>query len=217
MFFPYRDDNPPIIVPYVTYAILGINSVAFLVQLASPPEFTYQFAIIPRMASVDLGHYGLTLFTSMFLHGGFAHIGGNMLYLWIFADNIEGILGHARFIFFYLLSGLAAGLLQTVIDPASTVPVIGASGAIAGVLGAYMITFPRARVHALVFLFWYITTVRIPAVYVLGFWFLIQVTSGLTMLGINTTGGVAWFAHIGGFVTGIALVRLLTAIRIERV
>ncbi|MFQ6615362.1 MAG: rhomboid family intramembrane serine protease [Fidelibacterota bacterium] len=217
MFFPYRDDNPRVIVPYVTYTILGINIAAFLLQLATPPEVTYRFAIIPKMASVDPGHYGLTLFTSMFLHGGFPHLAGNMLYLWIFSDNVEGILGHTRFTLFYLVCGLAAGLLQTVIDPGSTVPVIGASGAIAGVLGAYMITFPRARVHALIFLFWYITTVRIPAVYVLGFWFLIQVTNGLAMMGINTTGGVAWFAHIGGFVAGIGLVRLLTLIRVEKI
>lgn len=217
MFFPYRDDNPQVITPYVTYVILGINSIVFLLQLATPPQFTYQFAIIPKMASVDVGHYSMTLFSSMFLHGGFAHLAGNMLYLWIFADNVEGILGHTKFILFYLFCGLAAGLLQTAIDPGATVPVIGASGAIAGVLGAYMITFPRAKVHALIFLFWYITTVRIPAIYVLGFWFIIQVTNGLTMMGIDTTGGVAWFAHIGGFVAGLALIRLLKLIRVEKV
>jgi membrane associated rhomboid family serine protease len=140
-----------------------------------------------------------------------------MLYLWIFADNVESVLGHVKFIIFYLTCGLAAGVLQTIIYPSSTIPIIGASGAIAGVLGAYMITFPNARVHTLVFLFWYITTMRIPAIYVLGFWFIIQITNGLGTLGINTTGGVAWFAHIGGFLAGLILIRLLKMIRIERI
>ncbi|MFQ6673543.1 MAG: rhomboid family intramembrane serine protease [Fidelibacterota bacterium] len=217
MFFPYRDDNPRVLVPYVTYTLLGLNSFIFLLQHMSPPEATIAYAIIPRMASLDFPHYAVTLFTSMFLHGGIMHLGGNMLYLWIFADNVEGVLGHVKFAIFYLASGLVAGLLQTVIEPGSSVPVIGASGAIAGVLGAYMVTFPRAKVHALLFLFLFITTVRVPAVYVLGFWFLIQVSSGLAMLGIDTTGGVAWFAHIGGFLTGVALIRLMTLVSVERI
>ena len=216
MFFPYRDDNPRVLVPYVTYTLFGINAVIFVIQMMAPDQFTYTFAIIPETVSIDASHYVMTLFTSMFLHGGLMHLGGNMLYLWIFADNIESVLGHSKFVLFYLVCGLAAGILQTVMDPGSTVPVIGASGAIAGVLGAYMITFPRARVHALLFLFWYITTVRVPAVYVLGFWFIIQFISGLAVLGVDTTGGVAWFAHIGGFVAGIVLIRLLKLIRLER-
>tara|TARA_Y100000294_G_scaffold156928_1_gene158166 strand:- start:5391 stop:6044 length:654 start_codon:yes stop_codon:yes gene_type:complete len=217
MFLPYRDDNPRVLIPYVTYTLVGLNCFAFLLQNVGPPEFTMDFAIIPKMASVDFGFYILTLFTSMFLHGGLMHLGGNMLYLWIFADNVEGVLGYIKFAVFYLTCGIAAGVLQTAIDPMSTVPIVGASGAIAGVLGAYMITFPRARVHTLIFLFIYFTSIRIPALYVLGFWFFAQLSNGLAMLGIDTTGGVAWFAHIGGFVAGVALMRVLKLIRLEMV
>lgn len=215
MFLPFRDDNPRVLIPYVTYTLVGLNCFAFFLQNLGGTQFTTAFAIIPKMASVDFGLYVLTLFTSMFLHGGLMHLGGNMLYLWIFADNVEGILGHTKFVVFYLTCGVAAGILQTVIDPVSTVPIVGASGAIAGVLGAYMITFPRARVHTLIFLFIYFTSIRIPAVYVLGFWFLVQLSNGLAMLGIDTTGGVAWFAHIGGFVAGVGLIRVLKLIRLE--
>ncbi|MCH8012486.1 MAG: rhomboid family intramembrane serine protease [Candidatus Marinimicrobia bacterium] len=214
---PYKDDNPRVLVPYVTYALVGMNVVIFLFQNISAPAFTNSFAIIPQTVSENFTYYVMTLFTSMFLHGGLMHLGGNMLYLWIFADNIESVLGHVKFIIFYLASGLAAGILQTVIDPGSTIPVIGASGAIAGVLGAYMITFPRARVHTLVFLFVFITTIRIPAIYVLGFWFLFQLTNGLITMGIDTTGGIAWFAHIGGFVAGIGFIKAIKMIRIDRV
>ncbi len=217
MIIPYKDDNPRVLVPYVTYALVGMNVVIFLFQNISAPAFTNSFAIIPQTVSENFTYYVMTLFTSMFLHGGLMHLGGNMLYLWIFADNIESVLGHVKFIIFYLASGLAAGILQTVIDPGSTIPVIGASGAIAGVLGAYMITFPRARVHTLVFLFVFITTIRIPAIYVLGFWFLFQLTNGLITMGIDTTGGIAWFAHIGGFVAGIGFIKAIKMIRIDRV
>lgn len=215
MFLPYRDDNPRVLVPYVTYALVGLNAAMFLLQMAAPQGFTTVFAIIPKMASLDFGHYSLTLLTSMFLHGGITHLGGNMLYLWIFADNVEGILGHVKFIIFYLAAGLAAGIVQTLVDPSSTIPIVGASGAIAGVLAAYMILFPHARVHTFLFLFFYFTTIRIPAVYVLGLWFLMQLTNGLSVLGVDTTGGVAWFAHIGGFVAGLGLIQLLRRIRTE--
>ena len=217
MIIPYRDDNPRVLVPYVTYALVGMNVVFFLIQKLSAHAFTNSFAIIPQTASENFTYYVMTLFTSMFLHGGLMHLGGNMVYLWIFADNVESVLGHVKFILFYLVCGIAAGILQTVIDPGSTIPVIGASGAIAGVLGAYMITFPRARVHTLVFLFVFITTIRIPAIYVLGFWFLIQLTNGLGSLGTLTTGGVAWFAHIGGFVAGVGLIRILKIIKLEKI
>ena len=216
MIIPYKDDSPRVLIPYVTYALVGMNVVIFLFQNISTPAFTNSLAIIPQKVSENFTYYVMTLFTSMFLHGGLMHLGGNMLYLWIFADNIESVLGHVKFIIFYLASGLAAGILQTVIDPGSTIPVIGASGAIAGVLGAYMITFPRARVHTLVFLFVFITTIRIPAIYVLGFWFLFQLTNGLITIGIDTTGGIAWFAHIGGFVAGIGFITAIKMIRIER-
>ncbi|MBC8175252.1 MAG: rhomboid family intramembrane serine protease [Candidatus Marinimicrobia bacterium] len=220
MFLPYKDDNPRVMIPYVTYALVGINIFVFFVEILITPELRVNlikfYGIVPKLTSIDFGHYVITLFTSMFLHGGFMHLFGNMLYLWIFADNVESILGHTKFIIFYLTCGIAAGLLQTVIEPTSVVPIVGASGAIAGVLGAYMITFPRARVHTIIFIIFYFTIVRIPALYVLGFWLLIQLTNGLGTLGINTTGGVAWFAHIGGFTTGVALIRGLKMIQIVR-
>ena len=150
----------------------------------------------------------------MFLHGSITHLGGNMLYLWIFADNVEGILGHVKFTIFYFASGLAAGIVQTLVDPTSIIPIVGASGAIAGVLAAYMILFPHAKVHTFLFLFFYFTSIRIPAFYVLGFWFLMQLTNGLSALGLDTTGGVAWFAHIGGFLAGLGLIQMLRRIRI---
>ena len=214
MFFPYRDDNPRVLTPYVTYALVAINIVLFFLQMVAPREFTTVFAIIPKMATVDLGHFTLTLLTSMFLHGSITHLGGNMLYLWIFADNVEGILGHVKFIIFYFASGLAAGIVQTLVDPTSIIPIVGASGAIAGILAAYMILFPQAKVHALLFLFFYFTSIRIPAFFVLGFWFLMQLTNGLSALGLDTTGGVAWFAHIGGFIAGLGLIQILRRIKI---
>ena len=214
MFFPYRDDNPRVLTPYVTYALVAINVVLFFLQMVAPREFTTVFAIIPKMATVDLGHFTLTLLTSMFLHGSITHLGGNMLYLWIFADNVEGILGHVKFIIFYFASGLAAGIVQTLVDPTSIIPIVGASGAIAGILAAYMILFPQAKVHALLFLFFYFTSIRIPAFFVLGFWFLMQLTNGLSALGLDTTGGVAWFAHIGGFIAGLGLIQILRRIKI---
>ena len=137
-----------------------------------------------------------------------------MLYLWIFADNVEGILGHVKFTIFYFASGLAAGIVQTLVDPTSIIPIVGASGAIAGILAAYMILFPQAKVHALLFLFFYFTSIRIPAFFVLGFWFLMQLTNGLSALGLDTTGGVAWFAHIGGFIAGLGLIQILRRIKI---
>ena len=214
MFFPYRDDNPRVLTPYVTYALVAINIVLFFLQMVAPREFTTVFAIIPKMATVDLGHFTLTLLTSMFLHGSITHLGGNMLYLWIFADNVEGILGHVKFIIFYFASGLAAGIVQTLVDPTSIIAIVGASGAIAGILAAYMILFPQAKVHALLFLFFYFTSIRIPAFFVLGFWFLMQLTNGLSALGLDTTGGVAWFAHIGGFIAGLGLIQILRRIKI---
>jgi membrane associated rhomboid family serine protease len=159
----------------------------------------------------------MNIFTSMFIHGGFAHIIGNMWFLWIFGDNVESALGHVRYIIFYFVCGIAAALLQVMIDPSSSIPMVGASGAIAGVLGAYMIRYPRARVHVFVFIFIFITTIQIPAFYVLGFWFLMQLTSGLGTLGPDATGGVAWFAHIGGFIAGIGFERMSRFLKFEKV
>ena len=139
----------------------------------------------------------------MFIHGGIGHLVGNMWFLYIFGDNIESILGHLRYFYFYLFCGIGAAVVQFLIEPTSTIPIVGASGAIAGILGSYMINFPKARVHVFAVIIIFITTFIVPAQIVLGIWFIIQLSSGLSSLGIDTTGGVAWFAHIGGFMIGI--------------
>ena len=172
-------------------------------------NFIYTFGFIPANFSF------ITIFTSMFLHGGFSHIMGNMWFLWVFGDNVEGVLGHAKYALFYILCGVAATISQLLINPASTIPMVGASGAIAGVLGMYMIRFPKANVHVFAFIIIFFTTFRIPALFVLGFWFFNQLTNGLGSLGFNTTGGVAWFAHIGGFIAGIMLNQAFKHIRLE--
>ncbi|MBL46378.1 MAG: rhomboid family intramembrane serine protease [Candidatus Marinimicrobia bacterium] len=216
MLFPYKDDNPRILVPYVTYVIISINVLIFVFQLnmgmvssAAEREFIYRFGFIPANFSI------ITVFTSMFLHGGISHIMGNMWFLWVFGDNVEGVLGHVKFAVFYIVCGLAAAMSQLFVDPSSTIPMVGASGAIAGVLGMYMIRFPHARVHVFAFIIIFFTTFRIPAMFVLGFWFFNQLTNGLGSLGFDTTGGVAWFAHIGGFISGVMLNQAFKHIRLE--
>ena len=216
MLFPYKDDNPRILVPYVTYVIISINVLIFVFQLnmgmvssAAEREFIYRFGFIPANFSI------ITVFTSMFLHGGISHIMGNMWFLWVFGDNVEGVLGHVKFVVFYIICGLAATMSQLFVDPSSTIPMVGASGAIAGVLGMYMIRFPHARVHVFAFIIIFFTTFRIPAMFVLGFWFFNQLTNGLGSLGFDTTGGVAWFAHIGGFISGVMLNQAFKHIRLE--
>ncbi len=245
MFFPYRDDNPRILVPYVTYGIIAINTLVFLYQLGldftSGQNFTLTYGLIPATltnipadAIVDFNARRisllvnrpvllnatphsplLTVFTSMFMHGGVIHILGNMWFLWIFGDNVESAFGHVRYALFYILCGLGAAFTQIAVDVTSMIPMIGASGAISGVLAAYMVRFPHARVHVFIFLFIFITTIQVPAFIVIGIWFLEQLTNGLGSLGVNTTGGVAWFAHIGGFASGILLNKLFRSIRIE--
>ena len=214
MFFPYKDDNPRILFPFVTYTIIGINSLVFIYQyLILPPEslghIISTYALTPAAPSV------ITVFTSMFMHGGLMHIIFNMWFLWIFGDNIESVLGHKRYVLFYLLCGVGAALLQIQINTGSQIPMVGASGAIAGVLGAYLIRFPRATVHVLVILIIFITFIRVPAMVVIGFWFLSNLTAGLGTLGIEETGGTAWFAHLGGFVSGVVLNQIFKQIRIE--
>ena len=216
MLFPYKDDNPRILIPYVTYGIIAINILVFVIQFTlgisnqmAEENFIYSFGFIPANFSF------ITIFTSMFLHGGFSHIMGNMWFLWVFGDNVEGVLGHAKYALFYILCGVAATISQLLINPASTIPMVGASGAIAGVLGMYMIRFPKANVHVFAFIIIFFTTFRIPALFVLGFWFFNQLTNGLGSLGFNTTGGVAWFAHIGGFIAGIMLNQAFKHIRLE--
>ena len=215
MFFPYKDDNPRVLIPFVTYFIIGLNVLAFIyqyfiIQGAQLSEnFIYTYALIPANPSI------LTIFSSMFMHGGFTHIIFNMWFLWIFGDNIESVLGHKKYLLFYFLCGIGAGLSQIQIDPESTIPMVGASGAIAGVLGAYLFRFPRATVHVLVILIIFITFIRVPAMIVIGFWFLSNLTAGIGTLGIEQTGGTAWFAHIGGFISGVLFNYLFKIIKIE--
>ncbi len=214
--FPIHDDNPITIVPYVTYAILGTCVAVFLWQFTRTPYaqqvIVYALGVTP---AVLLGGFKLdpeiawvpgsiTVFTSMFLHGGWMHLIGNMLYLWVFGNNIEAAMGHVRFAVFYLLCGVAAVMAQALPDITSQVPMIGASGAISGVLGAYMLLYPKARVLVLVPIFIIIKMLRIPALLVLVVWFVMQLFSSWAARG--TEGGVAFGAHIGGFVAGMLLV-----------
>ncbi len=210
---PLKDDNPKGATPYMTISIFALNLLIFFYQLSlgrSEGEFILRMAAIPYEITrlTDIPPQAalpvpLTLFSSMFLHGGFAHIAGNMLYLWIFGNNVEDELGHLRFLVFYLATGLAAALTHIVTDVSSPVPMIGASGAIAGVLGGYMMLFPRARVLTLFIFFFIPRLIWVPAVFFLGIWFLFQI------LGSSSGGGVAWFAHIGGFIAGLILVNFL--------
>ena len=213
---PLHDDNPTTRKPIVTVGLIVACCLAFLWQMSlGPRDYTravFSLGVVPAVllgerelpAHLVLVPAELTLATSMFLHGGWMHLIGNMLYLWIFGNNIEDAMGHTRFVIFYLACGAAAAFAQIMQDPGSTVPMIGASGAIAGVLGAYLLLYPRARVLVLIFLGIFIQTIRIPAVYVLGFWFVLQFLNAA--LSGEADGGVAWWAHIGGFVTGMALI-----------
>src|SRR5262245_42628229 len=222
--FPLKDDIPTRTLPVVTIGLIILNVIAYLYQLslqgAGPTgdpaiqAFIFEFGLIPcRLTAAcptpsDGPSAPMTIFTSMFLHGGLLHIGGNMLYLWIFGNNVEDTLGHGRFTVFYLLSGVAAAILQTMGRPDSAVPMIGASGAVAGVLGAYLVLFPRARVLTLIWFFFYFRFVYLSALWVLGFWIVVQFLSGFASLGAGpeeAEGGVAFFAHIGGFLAGMIL------------
>jgi membrane associated rhomboid family serine protease len=211
---PLRDNNPRRTTPFVTYSLVAANVLAFGWQISLGPElermiFTIGFIParfwLPGNWLADL----FTMTTSMFLHGSLMHIGSNMLYLWIFGDNIEDRLGHGRYLLFYLLCGYGATLAHAFFSAGSRIPAIGASGAIAGVLGAYLLLFPRAQVMTLIPIFFFITIREIPAVFILGFWFVLQLFSGVGSLGITDAqdvGGIAYFAHIGGFVLGMALI-----------
>ncbi len=216
---PLRDEVPTRHFPLITVILIAINVAVYLYQLFLPELqlniMVYKWAFIPieytRFEQVypELAvPYGLTVFTSMFLHGGFMHLAGNMLYLWIFGNNIEDYLGKVKFVVFYLVSGIAAVALFTIFDPNSEVPMIGASGAIAGVMGAYMVLFPNARIHTIIFLGFFIQAVRVPAKILLVFWFAMQIIFGLPSLLGPSQGGVAWFAHVGGFAFGWLYFRL---------
>ncbi len=216
MFFPYKDDNPRVLFPFVTFGIIILNVLVFLGQFwisGNDPDIGRSMVYIYGFVPAEFNP--LTIFTSMFMHGGFAHIIGNMWFLYIFGDNVESILGHVKYFMFYLACGIGAALAQFFVEPASQVPMIGASGAVAGVLGAYMIRFPKARVHVLAVIIIFITTFVVPAQIVLGLWFLMQLSGGLGSLGVDTTGGVAWFAHIGGFIIGVTSLKYFQNFRIE--
>jgi membrane associated rhomboid family serine protease len=228
--FPVRDDNPQILVPFATYGIICLNIAAwiFLQGLGAEPSLSgsvCRFGLIPGellqllpvgsrlplgpdtvcvLADSSAWH---TTLTSMFMHGSWMHIIGNMWFLWIFGDNVEDAMGHAKFFVFYLLCGLAAAAAQVIADPASSIPMVGASGAIGGVMGAYVLLYPRVHVHMLFILVIYVTTFAVPAFLMLGYWFLIQLLSGVATYGTQG-GGVAFWAHIGGFVAGGILVFL---------
>jgi rhomboid family protein len=229
---PLKDDVPSRGVPVVTIALIALNVVAFLYQLSlemngvpathrggldAAEAFVYEFGVIPcRLTSScpslslppfvdDFPNPIVTIFTAMFLHGGFLHIAGNMLYLWIFGDNVEDTLGHGRFLVFYLACGVAAAVIQTMMSPTSRIPMIGASGAISGVLGAYILLFPYATILTLITFGFFIRFVRLPAMIVLGLWILMQVAYAYLGLDRGESGGVAFFAHIGGFLAGIML------------
>jgi len=216
--FPIHDENPIDIIPYVTYAVLGTCIAAFLWQFSSGDEGQY---VIVRALGVTpavlFGHGELpqdliwvpkyaTVFTSMFLHGGWMHLIGNMLFLWVFGNNIEASMGSVRFIVFYLLCGVGAVLAQGLPDTQSAIPMIGASGAISGVLGAYLILYPKARVTVVIPIFIVLQTIKVPALVVLGIWFLMQLYSSFSA-GYGG-GGVAFGAHVGGFIAGMVLIPL---------
>ena len=212
---PIRDINPTERFAVVTIVLIVLNIAVFVYELtlggASNEAFVESFAVIPArlFASVPVGGAvpaAATLLTSMFLHGGFLHIAGNMLYLWIFGNNIEDSMGRGRFILFYALCGCIAAYAHAFANRYSTTPMIGASGAISGVLGAYLLLYPRARIVTLIFFGFIVRTVEIPAMAVLGFWFVLQFLSALFSSG--AAGGVAWYAHIAGFVAGMLLVGL---------
>ncbi len=204
--------------PIVNIALILINIAVFIYELslgggARLQEFFFTWGAIPREVTrgtdlaptIQLPIY-VTLLTSIFMHGGWLHLGGNMLYLWVFGDNVEDGMGHLKYLLFYLICGVAAGLAQIAINPNSTIPLVGASGAIAGVMGAYLVMFPGATIRTVVILVFFITVTYLPAILVIGVWFLIQLYSGVGSLGVRTAqGGVAFWAHVGGFVAGMLL------------
>jgi membrane associated rhomboid family serine protease len=218
---PIRDTIPSSRVPLVNYALIGANVLVFLYQLSLGERlfpFVERYAVIPsRLLGDGIPSPGemFTPVTAMFLHGGWLHMLGNMLYLYIFGDNVEDTLGHGAYLAFYLFCGVASFAAQVLFHPESAVPNLGASGAVAGVLGAYFVRFPRARVVTLLPLFVIFTLVEIPAVVFLGLWFLFQFLSGAASLGRASaaSGGVAWWAHIGGFVAGAILMLAISGSR----
>ncbi|MFH0794817.1 MAG: rhomboid family intramembrane serine protease, partial [bacterium] len=225
---PLKDTEPCDCVPFVNVAIILANVVVFIVQLsqgAGLEAFVQTYAVIPAryfdsqwMAQASLGDALIPFFSSMFLHGGIVHLVGNLWVLWIFGDNIESRLGHFKYLLFYLICGLGAGVTHVVTNPNSLLPTLGASGAIAGVMGGYFLLYPRARVITLVPVFYFLYFLEIPAFLFLGFWFLLQFWAGSTTFqgGADEVGGVAWWAHVGGFLIGMLLTFLIATNKPKR-
>ncbi len=208
--FPVRDHNPSHKLPLVTLLLIAVNVLVFFNQISGDFElFVAQYALVPALIDFLNPSTWYTFLTSMYLHGGFFHLLSNMWFLWIFGDNVEARFGKIGFIIFYTFCGLTASLLQYFINPTSSIPTLGASGAIAGVLGAYLVLFPHARIDTYVVTFGgFFQQITVNAAFMLVYWFLIQIISGATSLGTQG-GGVAWWAHIGGFVAGYAGAQLL--------
>ena len=224
---PLRDENPSVTVPFVTRALIVANLVVFAYEVLLGPElraFLFEWGFVPvrltlalRYGDLPLQPAALSVLTSLFLHGGWSHVIGNMWYLWIFGDNVEDALGHAGFLLFYLVCGVVATLLHYLTNQVAEVPTVGASGAIAAVLGAYIVAFPRARVFTLLPLFPFFQVVPLPAYFVLGLWFLFQFVLGLGALGASGSGGIAFWAHIGGFAAGLLVMRVVVLARRSRI
>lgn len=235
MILPLKDINPTQRTPYVTIALIAANVVVFLYELtqghhvnqliaaygATPYELTHLTDLVGRYQGVPVAHapgpsfVWLTVFSSMFLHGGFMHLFGNMLFLWIFGNNVEDVLGPFKFLFFYLVCGVAAAVAHTLSGPNSMIPTVGASGAISGVLGGYLLAYPRARVVCLLFLVIFFRLIVLPANLVIIFWFVIQAFQGVASISAGATGGVAWFAHVGGFIAGVVLIKMMAPERLQ--
>jgi hypothetical protein len=220
---PLRDRNPSGSFPAVTIAIIAACTAVFVYELSlgrGVLGFIAEFALVPGQISygvqsgeIGIGSLASPFLTSMFLHGGWLHLIGNMWFLWIFGDNVEDTLGSFRFLLFYVIAGVAAGVTHYALQPTSPIPTVGASGAIAGVLGGYLVLFPGARVVTLVPIGFFLQLMELPAALMIGLWFLVQLLSGALSLGIGG-GGVAWWAHVGGFLAGLLLVRILTPRRL---
>jgi len=223
MFFPLRDVNPTRTYPFVSHLLLVTNIAAFVLMVLTLTEqgdaFVHVLGLVPARLIADPFTAWPTIFTSMFMHGGIAHLASNMLFMHVFADNIEDALGHARFLLFYLLCGIAAAAAQVVVDPSNTIPMVGASGAIAGVVGAYVVLYPRAPVITFnsFFPLWFVMGVFpvVPAWLVAGEFFIMNLLQGLGSLGLDIQGGIAFFAHLGGFVAGLILGRLWATRRVD--
>ena len=213
---PLRSSEPHYGRPSATLAIIAVNVAVFLYELSLPSYALNRFIMLHGIVP-DRLHYS-SILTSMFIHGGFLHIAGNMWFLWIFGRGVEDLVGHAKFVFLYFATGFAAAFLHVAVNANSVVPTVGASGAIAGIMGVYLVKFPRAYIRTLVFIVIFITTIDIPAFFLLLYWFAMQFFSGVGSVGYSTTsnGDVAWFAHVGGFIAGMILGKLMPASQRER-